>query len=269
MEMKEIISATVAVILISIVAIPIIDGIPVWEYQENQTNYILTLEKDNPTISMECTNASTREFSINERTVILPGVSGCVISSAFAINIGSGQAFFASNNNGLIAIATGDKIEVVNGNWTWTPVSGDTISGTLDWIVYPDSNGSYGNYVNREVKVSADSDIYIMGGTGSSTFISSGNVNEQTLNWKTPETASFNVIINKTSIENGLSYSITANFDYTLSSGTSGNSQGYIIAPIKYKAESTGVTAVLIDLLPVLLVVGVVVGIGYSIMRRE
>lgn len=112
-----------------------------------------------------------------------------------------------------------------------------------------------------------DAEIIIARTASSGAFVAKGTVDNLTTTWNiTSEGIVDNIDITLTYDEineNGMDlYKITNFADFNFS---------YIFAPISYKTitENGAITKTLVDLTPVLLIVALVLGVGYSIARRE
>lgn len=273
MEIKQIIAATVAVILITLVAIPIIDSMPAtsYGYAENEQFSTRLAYETNPTVEIEVLDASTSSFKIDSTTITYNNAFN-IMSPDFTVNyntVSRTTSLMTKESN--TTLATGDKISVTNGAWTFTPTSGSTQSGQIDWIVYPDDNGDWARYYNVNVKVSADATIYVAGvNPGVATGLAEGKVNGEFTQLGYTSGSTMTVTLNKTPIEGGLSYNVDATNGVTLASGSNtGTSNGTIIAPIKYKIESTDIVTTLIDIIPIILIVAVLLGIATAITSRR
>ena len=273
MELKQILGAIVAVIIICTVAIPIIDSMPptAYKYAENEQYSTRIAFVDNPTIEIELTNANSREMKIGDATITYKS-SFNIISQGFGIgaaSVGENLYFFTQTGNTLLA--TGDKISITNGNWTFTPTSGSTQSGQIAWIMYPDETGDWAKF-NSNAKISADSTIFVAGGAQTSGCAKGSVDGEFTTEWISPAGPTMTITLNKTPIENGLSYNVDCINGVSITnstSDTSTTSNGFIYAPIKYKIESNTIVDTIVDIIPILLISAVVIWIASSFARRD
>lgn len=274
MEMKQIIAATVAVILITLVAIPIIDSMPTtsYGYAENEQFSTRLAYETNPTVEIEVLDVSTRSLKIDSTTITYND-SFAIMSADFGIGAStSPSTLFFFSKEPRVTMATGDKISVTNGAWTYTPTSGSTQSGQIDWILYPNENGDWARYNNTNVKVSADTTIYVTGTiAGIAAGMAGGTVGgEFTQLFINPIGSTITVILNKTPIEGGLSYNVDATNGVEMVNGSNtGTTNGVIFAPIKYKTENTDIVTTLVDIIPIILIVAVLLGIATSITSRR
>lgn len=275
MELKQILGAIVAVIIICTVAIPIIDSMPstAYSYAENEQYSNKLAFVESPTLEIELTNASTREMKINDNTITYNG-SFTIISSGFGIGAASSNTnLFLISAESNTTLATGDKISITSGAWTFTPTSGSTQSGQIDWILYPDESGTWAKFANLNAKVSADSTIYVAGGAAGTSGCAKGSVEgDFTTEWIYPTGSTMTITLNKTPIEGGLSYNVDCTNGISSTNGTSstsGTGTGYVYAPIKYKVESNSIVDTIVDIIPVLLISAVLIWIASGFVRRD
>lgn len=267
MEVKQIISATIAVILVCLVAIPIIDGMPNYSYAYNDEGLKVSyIEK--PTMTIEVTDASTKDITIDGVHIGDSSIYN-ITSSGFTFGYSTVPIF--THPGGTVNMATGDKVTITNGAWTFTPVSGSPLTGEIDWIFIPDENGSWIMSSNA-INISADSKIAVVGFVKFVTSVFFGDLNELTQQFIVPSGSTMTVNLNKVSIENGLSYTVDCKNGLSGSNSQtseSGTGTGFVFAPIKYKVESNSIVDTIVDLIPVLLIVSVVIGVAYSLIPRR
>lgn len=263
----------VAILIISVVAIPIIDSMPAtnYEYADNEQISNRLAYEENPTIEIEVLDASTRSFKINSTTITYPATF-TIMSPDFGIGVASSSTTsFLFTEQQKVTLATGDKISVTNGAWTFTPTSGSTQSGQIDWILYPDENGDWARYNATNAKVSADTTFFVVGGTGSIYGVSEGTATgEFTQLFVNPSGSTMTVNINKTPIEGGLSYNVDTSGSITVSNNSNTSTvSGTVFAPIKYKVEANSTIMTIIDIIPILLVVSVLMGVVALFVNRS
>lgn len=266
-----VVGVIIAILIISVVAIPIIDSLPAtsYEYADNEQIAFRVAYETNPTVEIEVLDASNSSLKIDSTTIRYT-TPFTILSSDFTINYSSStttMSFITGQSSA--ALATGDKISVTNGAWTFTPTSGSTQSGQIDWIIYPDNNGDWARYYDVNAKVSAGTTIYVAGssvGIG----VAEGTVDgEFTKLISYPSGLTMTVTLNKTPIEGGLSYYVDATNGITLVNGSdTGTSNGVIFAPIKYKIEADNATSTIINIIPILLVVSVLMGVVALFVNR-
>lgn len=256
----------IAIIIVTVVAIPILDSLPAtnYSYAENEQYSNRLIFAEDPTVEIEIIDASTREVKINDTTITYAG-SFTLVSSGFGIGAASSNTnLFLFTPESNTTLATGDKISITNGAWTFTPTSGSTQSGQIDWILYPDENGTWAKFANLNAKVSADSTIYVVGGAAGVSGCAKGSVNgDFTTEWIYPAGSTMTVTLNKTPIEGGLSYNVDCVGGISNVNGSSsatGTANGYIYAPIKYKIEAQDSISTIIGIIPLLLVVSILMG---------
>ncbi len=267
-----VVGVIIAILIISVVAIPIIDSLPAtsYSYEENEQFSTRLAYETNPTVEIEVLDASTSSFKIDSTTITYNSGFN-IMSPDFTINYNTGSSttsILTKDSN--TTLATGDKISVTDGAWTFTPTSGSTQSGQIDWIVYPDDNGDWARYYNMNVKVSADSTIYVAGVVvGLGVGLAEGSVNGDFAQLGYSSGITMTVALNKTPIEGGLSYNVDATNGVTITNGSNtGTSNGTIVAPIKYKVEANNATSTIIDIIPILLVVSVLMGVVALVVNR-
>lgn len=270
-----VVGVIIAILIISVVAIPIIDSLPAtsYEYAENeQVTSRLAYETD-PTIEIEVLDASTNSLKIDSTTITYNRAFS-VMSADFALDLAvSTNAISFLTGQSKTNLATGDKISVTNGAWTFTPTSGSTQSGQIDWIFYPDNNGDWAMFYNINTKISADTTIYVSGSASGVTGVAEGTVNGKfTQLFAYPSGSTMTVKLNNTPIDGGLSYNADATNVITMVNGSNsstGTGNGFIFAPIKYKVEVDNATSTIIDIIPILLVVSVLMGVVALVVNRK
>ncbi len=269
-----VVGVIIAVLMITVVAIPIIDSLPAtsYEYADNEQISTRLAYETNPTIEIEVIDLSTMSVKIDSTTITYSDAFS-ITSADFGIGADtSSKILFFFSNEPRVNMATGDRISVTNGDWTYTPTSGSTQSGHIDWIFYPSVDGDWAMYKNINAKVSADSTIYVAGSiAGIAAGTAEGTVGgEFTQLYIYPLDATMTVTLNKTPIEGGLSYNVdAANGVEVVSGSKTGTTYGTIFAPIKYKVEKTdNATSTIIDIIPILLVVSVLMGVVALFVNR-
>lgn len=268
-----VVGVIIAVLMITVVAIPIIDSLPAtsYEYADNEQISTRLAYETNPTIEIEVLDVSTRSLKIDSTTITYND-SFAIMSADFGIgaNTSPSTLFFFSNEP-RVTMATGDKISVTNGAWTYTPTSGSTQSGQIDWILYPNEDGDWARYNNTNVKVSADTTIYVTGTiAGIAAGMAEGTIGgEFTKLFINPIDSTITVTLNKAPIEGGLSYNVDATNGVEMANGSNtGTTNGVIFAPIKYKVETDNATSTIINIIPILLVVSVLMGVVALFVNR-
>lgn len=269
-----IVGMVVAIIIVTVVAIPIIDNLPAtnYTYADNENVGIKLAYEESPTVEIILTDASTKTLTIDGTEITYPA-SMSILSDAFGIGAASAgtNLYFYSGTN-LVLMATGDKISVDNGAWTFTPASGSTQTGQIDWILYPDNAGTWSKY-NQNAKISSDTRIYVYGGTAPMVGVAEGTVNgDFSLCFSNPAGSTMTVTINKVAIEGGLSYNadcINGISATNASTGATTTSNGSIYAPIQYKVAVDSQIDTIIDIIPLLLVVSILMGAVALIASRQ
>lgn len=295
MEMKQIITATVAVILICLVAIPLIDGLEnniqsqIQNTSERYSAAVSGLDKD-----LKYTINEDKKVLLNGEIVIgtNDGTSQThqlvAICDEFVIarNTVNHEYFYLFDNTSTKLLK--DITFLTDGTYSATQNNGSNVyTGSYTNLVYSCNDGDMGVFANPntigggktpDVWVNNDSEVWLL-----STYYAQtpGNVY---LTYKgttagmtelikfvaTPATVTYDstpIIQDETPYSKKITFSnmMTVN-DQEVSCW---NVQ--IIAPLEYTGYTVNDKTVLtlVDLIPVLLIAALLVGIGYSIMRRD
>ena len=292
MEMKQIITATVAVILICLVAIPLIDGLTtenVNTLRNNTTELFFVTESEDEPIVITADNAGN--YKINGESFTSTGL--IAINEGFKINY-SGSNLQIRNfkdstfNYDESTLLTSQSVTIQDG--TVTTSTGKSFAYTGP-VLYKSEKGTYGQTVyGQDYYIDNDSIIYtdigfnfgtdsyatemIVKGTWQDMKVSSAiYVNEKTVLDPADFTVEVMGITQDTAIS-GLAKStglkVTYDNGVESQSGTAQKTR-YFWAPIEYHTitEQQGVIITILQLIPVLLIASLVLGIGYSIARRE
>lgn len=199
----------------------------------------------------------------------------CVHNSAAFVEIPSGNR---------TALSDGDTFIASNGTWTYTPASGDPKTGTYNYFIYTDPKGDFAAYQNGTIYATKGADYFAVDtySENSVGIFAHGKIGgEYTIDAKYTYSSGvttpypYDVEINMTISEienNDLSVKID-NFYKTVTneSGEKTNATILLVVPIKYMAISNNNAILLsiINIIPILLIAAVLIGIGYSIMRRD
>lgn len=295
MDIKQIITATVAVILICLVAIPLVDASTetVKTSMNNVSEKYMMSESTIGDITIEAT-ATAGTFIINGESKTFAAGSDsdfwCILTNNLFLRLYStgSYTYFDGLKVGSANLGTTGKVVINSEGWTATIPSGSgagTYTGTYDWICYPNDKGNYGLYrfgsnmfVNNDAIVFAvkenstlTEDVMTIPGTIWSGSIDGGDNTKIAWNNKvsppTDLTSSTNVHISY-SEKGEISTKMSG---VTVEYGDNSASIATIIIPIEYHVitENDSTIRTILQLVPVMLIVSLVLGIGYTIARRD
>lgn len=292
MEMKQIITATVAVILICLVAIPLIDTqTDTIRSSDNNVGMRYSLSEDE---SVKIEFVSSGNFIVNGEPVTITvdgneyGRSYCILSDSIGILCAnnSGKINWPGNTSSANTNfkTAGDYIEWSNGTWTMS-IQGSTTTGTYTWLLVPDEKGDFGFWRSYSKGVWIDHDAPIFFYTDTET-VSNGSVTSPAVIGKASLSGdiSFKAFGGDGSTAQDLTSSTTMKINLkesgdladqitNLTATYNGTSTvvTQFIAPIEYHYlnENEKTIKTVLSLIPVLLIVSLVVGIGYEIARRD
>lgn len=283
MELNKIptlvVGLVVAILIVTVVAIPIFDDASksiYSEYNNPEGTYSISTTNSGP---VEITGDGTNIYvngvkqikSVKYGSYKIWGQDFCVY-----INTDSGSNVFdGTYNGGLHKPVTSMKYE--NGVITLiSGVSGAEVKLNSSFFIYPDDNGDYAQYSNTtDVHINNDAIVYIgSNGPNYTLFKMTSSGNEQiggVINATTGSTAKLNASIVPS--DDGLSYQFasTPSLTYTNSEGeTSSGNWVSIYCPIKYNAvsEMDGAIRTIIDVLPVILIVSMLVAIVATVFVK-
>lgn len=296
MEMKQIITATVAVMLICLVAIPLIDSSKVNIQSEIQN----TTERYSAV-----TGALTEDltYTIDENHNVL--LNGEIIKGTYddtnqvhqIICMADNLTIFRNNAPATVFIIFDTNQSVykegpeftlkTDGTYTFTTSSSGDITGNYSGLVYACNNGTLGIFsdfrtldddpvsvwINDESKMWLqvtyfDSTTKFIVATYSgtydnlSTLVDYKQVPETTYTYDTTP-----IIVDSTPFSKEITYTPTI----TVNGEDQRCWNVQIIAPLTYTgySENDSIVLSLIDIIPVLLIAALLIGIGYTIMRRD
>lgn len=288
MNIKQIITATIAVILVCLVAVPIIDDASKTintEMQNSTSRYIVVNSNSASTHTIEVTETAVLWDGEPQQQYLTdyPGRCGStekiVINSMSTIGVDL-QVWTGSSPTAYNLNAAGDKVTFANGTATIVK-NGETVSTTTyNTLIMPSADGDYGFFTGTQsllnqtpIHVDHGKPIYGIGGpyTSSTNYnmyllsITDGNANliaGYNYNGTTISTKTFTITSQMTEGDLSNAYS---------SIKVDGANVFYLFAPLTYHiiTDQQGVTITLLELIPVLLIATVIIGIGYSIMRRD
>ena len=289
MEIKQIITATIAVILITLVAIPLI----------NTSAESIQTESQNTTewFSMAADEDVTIEFGENG-VYTLNGVQIDNPSTiSWSMKCFSPQIMIKFNNNAATAnavladktrIANISKVVYSNGTLEITTTT-NTSTINVDFFYYMDPKGTWGMFQGYTLPIHIDKDqeYYVIGqssivtGTGeyASAFLYKNGERISTV-FNPIFTETYNGELTDATVELPMTIDQvdSKHFDITAVSKpvVNGNvsfsvSSAYVVAPLEYHmiSENDSIIITLLEIVPVLLIAALLLGIGYSIMRRD
>lgn len=286
MEIKQIITATVAVILVCLVAMPIIDDASSsinTEIQNPTEKYIVINSDSTGTHTVEITESAVLWDGEPQQQYMTDNPGRCgnteylVLTSMSTIGVkidlwtGSSPIVYTLNS-------PGDKVTFIDGTATIIKNGEEVSTTTYNTLIMPSVNGDYGLFLGNRltqnpVHVDHGKPIYMIGGQ----YVSSTSYS---MYFASITDGNSNLIsgydYNGTSITEK-TYTITPQITKGDLSDTysnikvDGNNAFYVFAPLTYHVitDNQGITITLLELIPVLLIVAVLIGIGYSIMRRD
>lgn len=283
MEMKQIITATVAVILICLVAVPLINDSTkeVYSITQNTTQkYYATSSGDlseDLTITLESNsnykiNGESYDLSLNN-IVIITDTGDIWVIYANNYNLYQKSSNYAQRSLGIGGFTT----FYTDGTYKATTSAGVEYTGTFGNVVYPSNDGDLGYFINSTAYANDASDVIffsISGSNGAMFAIKYKATGEEVEKIVSPFASGAEVTLTDAAISydstdetiadnaiNGLTYKV-GDTSYTLRA---------FIAPLEYKTitENDSVILTILNLIPVMLVVALVLGIGYSIARRD
>lgn len=296
MKIQGIITATVAVIMIMLIAVPLIDDASstVRTATNNTTETFMVTDADGDVEIVK--NSDNTMFTVNGQPfmqyymMIYFATDDMV---CYYTNVSTTQVMFRVMTPDLNVNAT--KLSVHNGNWEAFDDSGSSVaSGTVNGkMMYLSNEGKYGIFspsMSNPLFINDDSPligiltrtledssgntkpiITYLGGTYSNLTARCAISGTDMISPSAVSvTMTSGILQDDESIRiNSPVFSITASI-----SGTTYTSEGNIlrlIAPIEYKviSENDSIIITLLELVPVLLIVALVLGIGYEIAYKR
>ena len=283
MEMKQIITATVAVILICLVAVPLIDDSTkeVYSVAQNTTQrYYATSSSDlseNLTITLETDNTYTingKRYDVAPNNIVMITDTGDMW-----VMYTNNYNLFQKSNNGIqrSLMVGGSTTFYTDGTYKATTNTGTEYTGTFGNLIYPSIDGDLGYFINSTAYADDASDVIffsIAASNGAMFAIEYKATGEEVEKIVSPFASGAEVTLTDAAISynstdetiadnaiNGLTYKV-GDTSYTVKS---------FIAPLEYKTitENDSVILTILNLIPVMLIVALVLGIGYSIARRD
>lgn len=289
MDIKQIITATVAVILICLVAIPLIqtssEGI--YSTENNTTERFMMASDSSEVVTLGF--STSNGYSVNGVTVPQPSVSTWNVKAFWPGGFAkyNGTGFMEINGNGETTRFNITKIvyDPAASTLTYTTSTEDVVVNDVPYMYYMADNGDYGLFVsNNPVSINKDTDYFIfventnlngVGGFRSGYVYNNDSLVETIIDPKlavTDRNFQDTTITFNLNIEDVDRYHFTINGVTDLTVGSSVISTPItIVAPIEYKytTDNESIIISLLDLIPILLIAAVLIGIGYSLMRRD
>lgn len=282
MEMKQIITATVAVILICLVAVPLIDDSTkeVYSVAQNTTQKYYATSSSDLSEDLTITLESANNYTINgESYQFLNNIVMITDTGDMWILYGDNYNLYQKSNNGIqrSLMVGGSTTFYTDGTYKATTNTGTEYTGTFGNVIYPSKDGDLGYFLNSTAYADDASDIIffsITGSNGAMFAIEYKATGEEVKKIVSPFASGAGVTLTDAAISynstdetiadnaiNGLTYKV-GETSYTVKS---------FIAPLEYKtiSENDSVIITILNLIPVMLVVALVLGIGYSIARRD
>lgn len=283
MEMKQIITATVAVILICLVAVPLIDDstTEVKSYTNNTAQKYYATSSGDLTEDLTITLEANNRYTINGESYGLTVASIAIITDTgdiWVLYANNYNLYQKSNNHVSVSLSIGGSTTFyTDGTYKATSSTGTEYTGTFNNVIYPSTDGDLGYFLNTTAYADDTSDIIffsISANNGALFAIDYKATGEEVEKIVSPFAGGAEVTLTNAAISydstdetiadnaiNGLTYKV-GETDYTINS---------FIAPLRYMTvtEKDNVIITILDLIPVMLIVALVLGIGYSIARRD
>lgn len=293
MDIKQIITATVAVILICLVAIPLIQTSSEGIYStENNTTERFMMASAGSTETVTLEFSKTTGYSVNGVVIPQPSTATWDVKAFWPGGFAkyNGVGFMEINGNGAESRFNITKIvyDPVEKTLTYTATSGDVVIENVPYMYYMAEDGDYGLFIsNNAISINKDSEYFVFientnlrdfgayrsgylykNDTLVDTIIDPKFAGVDSANNFQDTTISFNLNIedvdSKHFVINGLS-------DTVINGTPQPKIYASIVAPIEYKyiTDNESIIISLLDLIPILLIAAVLIGIGYSLMRRD
>lgn len=295
MDIKQIITATVAVILICLVAIPLVDASTetVKTSMNNVAERYMMAQSTTGDITIEATESATT-FIINGKSITFESGNysdfyAIITNNLFIrLNVNGAFVYFDGWGSGGTTLGTDGKIEINSSGWTVNLPSGTapgTYSKSYDWICYPNENGNYGvyrftgnYYVDNDATVFSvkESNTLSNGVMTLPSAIWSGSIDggtESLYAWNSTTTPPTDV---SSTTEISMEYTEKGEIStkvnrIVMKYGENSVGIATAIIPIEYHVitENDSTIRTILQLVPVMLIVSLVLGIGYTIARRD
>lgn len=284
MEMKQIITATVAVILVCLVAIPLINDSTdsIRTVGMNSSDRYVVVDGED-TFRIESTG-TIGTFIINGETQTVNYFR--LLAETISIYLSPSSSEIAyPGMTGTVSFSTtaGNYIQFENGNWTLHTNTLD-VTQPYNWILHSSETGNYGLYATTSstaIMVDNDSKIYasqiqsVSGSTVTRPFmITSGTINDgftgKYFSYVSGTSQTYNLTtVAKLNGEKGEISSELNSLTTEYNDTTFSPILLYVPLEYHYLSDMDSTTRTILSMIPILLVAAVIVGIGYSIARRE
>lgn len=294
MDIKQIITATVAVILICLVAIPLIQTSSEGLYStENNTSEKYLMASDGSgTTTIEFTSGGyiadgvTTPYDETTRwmvKVFWPGGFVKYNGTIGSMDLNKTGTDTRMNVSKIVYDSQADTL-------TYTTTTGDITISDVPYMYYMSDQGNYGFFKASEedININKNVDFFIIcedtykpnfgsfraiytynNGEIKDTIFTPQFAEGQTYNFQNT-TITFNLTIDDVDSRH---YTITGFSDLNINDTAidSNTVTLAIIAPIEYEyvSDNDSIIITILDLIPILLIAAVLIGIGYSIMRRD
>lgn len=288
MEIKSMLGAIVSVILVMAVVVPIISGLgTVTGDFDNQTEFYFTKatleETPDFTITYD-SNTGGATYTEGSTTLAIPRTVGLPL--AFSIDDNKGFKFPTASSSNKLAVVTPvglfsdvTEIKVESGAMTYTRSGGSptnfTITGEL-WHITKDADmGAYQTFeTNTDSEVYSFNVINVL--ENNLRLYTEGTAAAQTTAYAYSSTSSTEVTDTTTlalnyTVSNGGSLYVTGG-TITIGDNSEERTDLWFIAPVQYQGQAVsenGIVNTLVGIIPVLLIVGVVIGIVASMLWRR
>lgn len=292
MKLQGIITATVAVILIMLVAVPLIDSSSESiesKAQNVEGRYMITSSTEPTTITFSSGGVYTVNGQEIDDSTYNYQIKVFCDQFMIAFNTDAATAnLYAPNIPGVYYNITKLEFTPESNKVVLTPTSGSTIEYTIERLFYLHPSGEYGYYfanTDLPIHVTNGNEWYLLvtgftqpSGTAWGAFKYTGTESEvymQGFGKTSTSESSYSlgdvVVTIQTETADSKHFDITGISDVTFSTATFNGGICKIVAPIEYIeiSENDNIVLTLLGLIPVLLIAALLIGIGYSIMRRD
>lgn len=282
MEMKQIITATFAVILICLVAVPLIDtsSEQVRSVEQNTSQRYYATSSDGLTEDLTIKLESENRYTINGEPFTLNSIT-IIADTAMWVLYGNNYNLYqtATSTTQKSLNIGGSTTFYTDGTYKATSSTGTEYTGTFSKLIYPSIDGNLGYFMSSTAYADNDAEIIFFSITNSNgamfaeKYKASGEFVESIIS---PFSASGSVTLSSPSVVYSTNESDDTVADrkikaLTYTVGETEYTCYAFIAPIDYTtiSDNDSIVISLLDMIPVLLIAALLIGIGYSIMRRE
>ena len=294
MEIKKItygiISALIAIVLIAAVLVPVTSESTTHEETNDGYLFTMTDKIGDYTYTVDSNkdtlvNGVILDVSASAPSQYYAGVSSATFGASH-LNINAGLWV---TGEGMSAVSTNATSAVVTAAGTWTANGATGNIDTEHKAFYAVNGGEYGVYTSAStIKVNQGEAVYFLNQYGQCTVDTStygltyqvsivdgvatldyANIIKAGVVTDVSDVTTVTAVYSDMVIEDGVTTytNISASISIT---GYSLQTQGYTVAPLTYDVRETGAVYTMITLIPLLIVVGLVMGvIGLVISRRD